>query len=37
MAEARMRGDLDTLHELTTQRMAARRRQAELRASLNRR
>lgn len=34
--EARSRGDLDSVHELVTRRMAARRRQAELQASLRR-
>ncbi|HLT37908.1 MAG TPA: hypothetical protein VK034_16600 [Enhygromyxa sp.] len=36
IAEARSRGDLDSVHELVTKRMAARRRQAELQASLRR-
>ncbi len=34
--EARSRGDLDSVHELVTKRMAARRRQAKLQASLRR-
>jgi hypothetical protein len=36
IAEARSRGDLDSVHELVTKRMAARRRQDELQASLRR-
>jgi DNA primase len=36
IAEARSRGDLDSVHELVTKRMAARRRQHELQASLRR-
>ena len=36
IAEARTRGDLDSVHELISRRMAARRRQAELNASLRR-
>lgn len=36
IAEARSRGDLDSVHELVNKRMAARRRQAELQASLRR-
>lgn len=36
ISEARSRGDLDLVHELVNKRMAARRRQAELQASLRR-
>lgn len=36
IAEARSRGDLESVHELVTKRMAARRRQHELQASLRR-